>query len=143
MRLVVGLFNASLPRFLAGLPALDVSRGGGDRRVPRTHHALVSFLHIDADLFSSASTVLRLLLQSGRLARGAVLVFDEIINYPGFRQGEMRALWELARLSGRRLEVVGYPGPKLLTDDRALELALRAPGAEQGRFPQDAAFQIW
>ena len=69
--LVVGLFDATLPGFLAA------------------HPGPVDLLHIDADLYSSAVTVLE---QVGpRLRPGSVVVFDEFFNYPGWEAHEARA----------------------------------------------------
>lgn len=75
----VGWFNETLPRFLV------------------THPRNVSFVHVDCDLYSSASLVLSSL--AARLVPGAILVFDELINYAEFAQHEMRAFIEL--LQGR------------------------------------------
>ena len=76
---VVGWFNETLPRFLAG--------------PHRAHH--VAFLHVDSDLYSSASTIFTQL--GARLRPGTVIVFDELVNYPGWRGGELRAFWEHLR----------------------------------------------
>jgi hypothetical protein len=64
IRWQIGLFNETLPRFLT-----TSLRGSSN----------VSFVHIDCDIYSSAALVLQLLEQ--RLSPGAVLVFDELINY--------------------------------------------------------------
>lgn len=74
--LVVGLFDDSLPGFLAA------------------HPGTVDLLHIDADLYSSAASVLE---QVGpRLRTGSVVVFDEFFNYPGWEAHEARAWAEYA-----------------------------------------------
>jgi len=126
---VVGWFNESLPPFLEREP-------GG-----------VSFLHIDSDLYSSAISVLRML--SLRLLPGAVIVFDELLNYPGFRDGEMRALHEWlhskefsdAGLTG--VQVIGYRGPNLLTDESRMEEAIKEQRGEGRKYPQDVVFRVW
>lgn len=69
--LVVGLFEATLPRFLA------------------EHPGPVDLLHIDADLYSSAACVLSHV--GPRLRPGSVVVFDEFLNYPGWEEHEARA----------------------------------------------------
>jgi len=71
--LVPGWFSDTLPGFLDD------------------HQGPVSFLHIDADLYSSARTVLQHV--GPRLVPGSVIVFDEFFNYPGWQDGEYRA-WE-------------------------------------------------
>ena len=92
VRWVVGLFNESLPAFL------------------QQHRQPVTFVHIDCDLYVSAAVVLSELLRAGRLARGVVLTFDEVVNYPEYRDHEMQALYELFRESNRTLQVIGYAG---------------------------------
>jgi len=69
--LVVGLFDDTLPGFLAA------------------HPGPVDLLHVDADLYSSAVTVLRHV--GPRLRPGSVVVFDEFFNYPGWKAHEARA----------------------------------------------------
>ncbi|HEY0807534.1 MAG TPA: class I SAM-dependent methyltransferase, partial [Pseudonocardiaceae bacterium] len=66
--LVVGWFADTLPGFLAD------------------HPGPVDFLHVDADLYSAASTVLELV--GPRLSEGSVIVFDEYFNYPGWQRHE-------------------------------------------------------
>lgn len=87
-RLVAGLFEDTLPDFLA------------ENSDP------VAFLHLDADLHSSTATVLRLL--GDRLRPGSVIVFDEFFNYPGWQAHEYRAWSEFTEKSGLEFDLVGY-----------------------------------
>ena len=82
--LLVGLFEDTLPAFL--------ERNRQD----------VSFLHIDCDLYSSTRTVLRLC--GPRIRKGTVLVFDEYLNYPGWRDHEFRAFQEFVAETRRQYE---------------------------------------
>lgn len=75
--LVPGWFDDVLPAFL------------------RAHPDPVDLLHIDADLYSSAKSVLDLL--GPRLGPGTVVVFDEYFNYPGWQQHEHRAWMEFSK----------------------------------------------
>ena len=75
-----GRFRETLPTFLASRPG-----------------AFVSLLHVDCDLYSSALYVLSALLQGGHIRRGTVIVFDELFNYSGFENGELRALYEIRK----------------------------------------------
>jgi len=75
--LVIGLFDSTLPGFL-------------DR-----HPGKVSFLHVDCDLYSSTVTILKLLAH--RFAPGTVIVFDEFLNYPGWRLHEYKAWIEFTQ----------------------------------------------
>jgi hypothetical protein len=73
-KLHVGLFEDTLPKYLA------------ETEEP------VALLHIDSDLYSSAHTALFGL--APRLRAGSMIVFDEFLNYPGWRQHEYRAFTE-------------------------------------------------
>jgi hypothetical protein len=97
-RPVIGLFNESLP---AWLKQQDATHGG---RMPD-----VTYLHIDCDLYVGSIQVLTLL--GPRIASGAVLIFDDLFNYPEFASHEVKALWEYLRFSGKKLQVLGKMGP--------------------------------
>jgi len=86
--LVVGLFDESLPGFLA------------------EHDEPVAFLHLDADLYSSTRTVLDLV--GPRLVAGSVVLFDEYFNYPGWQAGEHRAWQEYVNHAGLTFRYEGY-----------------------------------
>jgi hypothetical protein len=73
-KLYVGMFEDTLPDYLASTDAP------------------VALLHIDSDLYSSARTALFGL--APRLRAGSMIVFDEFLNYPGWRQHEYRAFIE-------------------------------------------------
>jgi len=86
--LVVGWFDRTLPAFLA------------------EHGDPVMFLHIDADLYSSAKTVLEHV--GPRLVPGSVIVFDEYFNYPGWEQHEHRAWQEFVESTGMPFQYEAY-----------------------------------
>ena len=52
----------------------------------------VSFVHIDCDLYSSTKHVLHNLLPF--MDDTCIVVFDELVNYPGYEDGELKALNE-------------------------------------------------
>lgn len=87
VELVVGWFDDTVPRFL------------------ETHEGPIALAHIDCDLYSSALTVLCHIRP--RLRPGAILVFDELMNYGGAQSGEFRAVWEALECRGVRLRWVG------------------------------------
>jgi len=127
----VGWFNETVPPF-----ARELAARTGDPAARR-----LTFLHMDADLYSSSDVVLRGL--EARVAPSAYLVFDELINYPRFREGEMRALYELWRRSGRALRVHGFTGPQVSADPKVLELALRQGQVGVDRsYPKNAIVQL-
>lgn len=104
-RLVAGWFQDTLPKWLA------------------TNNGPMGFVHIDCDLYSSASCVLTLL--KSRLIAGTVIVFDELYNW-GFPQNytewashEWRAMQELIA-SGIRLRplarTTGYSAASVVVE---------------------------
>ena len=86
--IVPGLFEDSLPKFL------------------KTRTDKISFLHLDADLYSSTVTVLDLV--ADRLVVGTVIVFDEYFNFPGWRNHEYRAWIEFVGRTGTEFDYLGY-----------------------------------
>jgi hypothetical protein len=83
-----GLFSDSLPLFL------------------EAHPGNVAFLHIDCDLYSSTRCVFELLRD--RIVAGTVIQFDELLNYPGWQQGEMKAFREFCAETNCEVEWLGY-----------------------------------
>lgn len=71
VELVVGLFQDTLDNFL------------------EKHKESVAYLHLDADLYSSTKFVLDKL--EDRITSGTVISFDEIHNYPEYRDHEIKA----------------------------------------------------
>jgi predicted O-methyltransferase YrrM len=86
--LIVGLFEDTLPDFFA------------------SHGDPVAFVHLDADLYSSTTTVLAHV--GPRLRPGSVIVFDEYFNYPGWEQHEHRAWQEFVAKSTIEFRYVAY-----------------------------------
>jgi hypothetical protein len=72
--LLKGWFDNTLPEFL------------------KKNREAVYFLHIDCDIYSSTKIIFELLYN--RIANNCVIVFDELINYPGFEEHEWKAWWE-------------------------------------------------
>lgn len=85
-KLIVGWFQDTLPNWKPAEP--------------------ITFAHIDCDIYSAASCALTHILPM--LADGAIIVFDELFNYPGFEEHEMKALYE-AYQKGLRYEwIINY-----------------------------------
>ena len=117
----VGWFNETLDRFLA------------------EHTGNVTFLHVDCDLYSSASYVLQRL--APRLTPGAVIVFDELMSFPDYAEGEMRAFLELLRATGRGVLALGHTAERwgVLSTPEAIQFAMYKNNRNNG---QQAVFQI-
>lgn len=92
----VGLFNETLPYFLSDVP-----------------NSTISFLHVDCDLYSSAFYVLNQC--RSRLERGSVIVLDELVNFPEYREGEARALWRAFHRMNVTFEIVGHSLDTIVT----------------------------
>ena len=65
----------------------------------------MAFLHIDSDLYSSASYVLDRLRD--RIRPGTIILFDEYFNFPGWQQDEFRAWQEFVDCNHVRYEYIG------------------------------------
>ena len=91
--LVKGLFSDVLADF--------ISAQGGKK---------VSLIHIDCDLYSSTKYVLDTL--KDHLDADCVVVFDELVNYPGFDgdTGELKALYEFVTENKVDYEWIGMDG---------------------------------
>lgn len=88
--LIKGFFEQTLPAFL-----------------PTCGKKAVAFMHIDCDLYSATKTVLDEL--APMLVEGTIIVFDEYFNYPGWQQGEFKALAEFIESHDRLgYDYIGY-----------------------------------
>jgi hypothetical protein len=83
-----GWFDQTLPAFL------EVNSGSA------------RFIHIDCDIYSSTRTVLTLL--APRIVKGTVIVFDEYLNYPAWREHEFMAFQEFIAARGLSYRYTGF-----------------------------------
>ena len=118
----VGWFNTTLPAFLRARPQN------------------VSLVHIDCDLYSSTAYVLEHL--EPRLSPGAVLAFDELINYPEYQDHELLALAELLVRTRRPFEVLGSTAANVVTEPEELRRRIRAAGSESGTLGQQVVIRL-
>lgn len=88
VQLIPGLFQDTLAPFLD------------------SHPGPALLLHLDADLYSSTKTVLESF--RSRLGPGAILIFDEYFNYPGWQNGEHKAFTEFITATKFSFEYLGY-----------------------------------
>lgn len=68
----------------------------------------VALAHVDCDIYSSTVTVLDCIAPN--LVEGSVIVFDELLNYPGFKIHEYKALYEFADKYGFEFEFISFSG---------------------------------
>lgn len=88
VRLHVGLFGDSLPSFL------------------EEHRGPIRLLHIDCDLYASTVTIFEQL--GDRIQPGTVIVFDEYLCYPNWREDEYRAFQEFITRSKLDYRYIAY-----------------------------------
>lgn len=88
VKLIKGWFNDSLPPFL------------------EEHKDQCALIHIDSDLYSSAKTVLALL--KDRISDGTIIMFDEINDYPDYKNHEIKAFAEFLIETGLNYKPLIY-----------------------------------
>ncbi len=88
VELHVGLFGDTLPGFMQKNPDP------------------IAFLHVDCDLYSSTRTIFEFVGE--RLQPGAIILFDDYYNYPGWRDNEHKAFQEFVANSGMQYEYIAY-----------------------------------
>ena len=74
------------------------------------HNKKVSFIHMDADLYSSTKYILNVL--KPYIDTDCIIVFDELVNYDGFDSdtGELKALYEFITENKVDCEWIGMNG---------------------------------
>jgi hypothetical protein len=90
IRLISGFFDKTLPDFL----------------IQHTENA--AFLHIDSDLYSSCSTIFKYM--KDRIVPGTIICFDELLDYPTYKQGEIKAFAEFLLETNNKFEPLIYNG---------------------------------
>ncbi len=92
VELIKGYFSETLPNFI------------------KNQNKKISFIHMDADLYSSTKYVLDIL--KDHIDEGCIIVFDELVNYPGFDgdTGELKAFYEFITENRVKYEWIGMNG---------------------------------
>lgn len=102
-----GAFKTPIPKFTQ--PNIQLHKGWFDATLPRFLKELegpISLAHIDCDLYVSTRCVLDNIIP--RLAPGAILVFDDYFNYPGWEEHEHRALMEVVHAKKLKMSYLAY-----------------------------------
>lgn len=77
------------------------------------------------------------------LAPGCIVLFDDLVNYPDYREHEIRALWEWLQASKRQVEVIGVKGPLPSVDGMNKTHAMEInPPFDLGWHHQSVAFIV-
>lgn len=85
--LIKGSFENSIGKFLKG-----------HKNIP------VKFLHVDCDIYSSASVVFNLLKDT--IIPGTIIVFDELIGYKDYKKHEFKAFNEFLEVTGYNVKIL-------------------------------------
>jgi len=88
VKLIQGYFENTLPDFL------------------KDHKQNIAFINIDSDLYSSCVTVLNNL--KPRIVEGTIICFDELLDYPSYKEHEIKAFAEFLIDTGWNIEPVIY-----------------------------------
>lgn len=88
VNLIKGYFEDTLPGFL------------------KDKKEKAAFVHIDSDLYSSCVSVLKNL--KDRIAHGTIICFDELLDYPTYKDGEIKAFAEFLIETGFNFESLIY-----------------------------------
>lgn len=99
IKLIKGLFQNTLDDFL------------------KNHNEDFYFIHIDCDLYSSTKYVFQKLIEYNKLKKNTIIVFDEILNYNNFLDGEMKALYEINTINNIKFKWIGTHGNIIYPDD--------------------------
>lgn len=92
VKLIKGWFNETLIPFI------------------KTHNKKVTFIHMDADLYSSTKYIFDVL--KNYIDDGCIIVFDELVNYSGFDgdTGELKAFYEFITENNVNYSWIGMNG---------------------------------
>jgi hypothetical protein len=88
VKLIQGYFENTLPQFL------------------KENKENVAFVNIDSDLYSSCVTVLNNLKH--RIVEGTIICFDELLDYPSYKEHEIKAFAEFLIDTGWNIEPLIY-----------------------------------
>jgi hypothetical protein len=88
--LIKGLFQNTLTDFL------------------KNKNEKISFLHVDCDLYSSTKFILEECLPF--FEEECLIVFDELVNYKGYEEGELKALTEFIINNNLKYKWIGMNG---------------------------------
>ena len=92
-----GLFKETIQPFL---------QSATESKEDKDEPVFIAYANIDCDLYSSTLDILESL--HGRIIPGTILVFDEYISHPSWRQDEFRAFRECSHRFGWTYEYLAF-----------------------------------
>jgi hypothetical protein len=90
IRLIKGYFQDTLPKFV------------------KQHEESAAFLHIDSDLYSSCNTILFNFRH--KIINGTIICFDDFMDFPAYRDGEIKSFAEFLLAHGLEYDPLIYHG---------------------------------
>lgn len=88
VKLIQGYFENTLPEFL------------------KKHTDNIAFINIDSDLYTSCVTILNNL--KPRIVEGTIICFDELLDYPNYKEHEIKAFAEFLDATNLNFEPLIY-----------------------------------
>ena len=92
------LEDHQVPKFIGS--RVTVHKGWFKDTLPKADMGVLSFVHIDCDLYSSTVTV----LEHIEIESGTIIKFDEYHGYPNYKEHERKAYYEWSERTGHKLE---------------------------------------
>lgn len=110
VRLYKGWFNETVPKFKEEITEP------------------ITFIHMDCDIYSSTIEVLNIL--GTRIKNNTIIVFDEFINYPNYKEHEFKAFHEWVENNNVLFEYIGtssewVESPEFIMSKDAQKVAVR------------------
>lgn len=68
----------------------------------------ITFIHVDCDIYESTKDVFELI--GKHIVNGCVIVFDELINYPNYKEHEFKAFYEWVNTNNIIFDFIGMDG---------------------------------
>lgn len=75
----------------------------------------IIFIHIDSDIYSSCKEILK--YTYANIKPGCIIVFDELLEYPGYEEHEWKAWWEFIEERNIEFEWIGGNKGNIIKDN--------------------------
>ena len=76
----------------------------------------ITFIHVDCDLYTSTKDIFDYL--GCRIKNNCIIVFDEFINYPNYRNHEFKAFYEWVNENNIEYEFIGMNGEYIINPEK-------------------------
>lgn len=100
------------------LPNVELIKGWFCHTLPSfmsQYQEPITFLHIDSDIYSSAKDIFK--HTASKIANGCIIVFDELVYYPGWEKHEWKAWWEFVEEHNITFQWIGGNASKTIKEN--------------------------